>query len=332
MRTYQLFFALVPFAITLAGCPVWMGENEPPGEPLECRHDADCGPGALCDRGTCVVAPECAVDADCVPSELCSDASCVPRPACAGDDECPSDQFCTDGLYCADIIACAGDDTCPAGMWCGLDGLCARPAPGACRADVDCGGAELCIEDFCRDPADVCQFDYQCGLSAGGDARACVNNGCDAHCDVDADCQSSGTSCLGGYCVPDRAECASDDQCAAGEACFLGRCLASCAETGACALIDDACGADGLCRPTWEPTPLCHSSEDCQVGSECVDGVCRAPCPAAPLSCLNVDVQLTHCNQTSGYCEAEVERTPECFSAVDCGSGERCVNAICRNL
>ncbi|MBC7171519.1 MAG: hypothetical protein H5U40_03785 [Polyangiaceae bacterium] len=218
-------------------------------------------------------------------------------------------------------------------MWCGGEGVCVAPRTGACRAQSDCTGTAICVEDFCREPGLLCQFNYECGLSASAGARACIDNACSSTCDVDEDCVSSGTRCVSGYCLPDRAECVQTAQCAAGQTCVLGRCLSESTSEGLCELADDDGNSpDFMCRQRWAPAPLCHGPEDCQAGSDCVDGVCRAPCPAAPLTCLNIDVQLTHCNATTGYCEAEFERTPECFSASDCNIGERCVNATCRNL
>lgn len=330
MRSLRLL-VLLPLAALLGGCPVWLDENEPPGPPLECRDDADCAPGALCDYGVCIVPPECTGDGDCIPSERCDAGACVPRPSCMTPADCVTGETCVPDGYCAPITPCADHADCPAGTWCGGDALCFVPPTGACRDDGDCGAGALCVQDFCRDAAEVCQFNFQCGLTATFEARSCVDNACGSNCAVDADCASSGTRCASGYCVPDHAECVTHADCAEGSTCFLGRCLVSCAGDGSCALAEDECSADGLCRPTWAPKPLCASAGDCQAGSDCVDGVCRAPCPEAPLTCLNVDVQLTHCNQATGYCETEVERTPECFAGAECG-GQSCVNASCRAL
>ncbi len=328
----RVALAFLPFSVFLGGCPVWLGENETPGTPLECRDHDDCEPGERCDRGTCVVPPECNHDDDCLASERCDDGACVPRPACSDDDDCAAGETCMPGGFCAPSVPCDDHGDCPSGMWCGGDGVCEVPLPGACRDAGDCDAGELCVQDFCRDSAEVCQFNASCGLTAALDPRACVDNGCGGVCDEDADCASSGTTCASGFCVPDRTECATHADCDEGSECFLGRCLPSCEGDAVCTRAEDECGPDGLCRPTWAPRPLCDGPEDCGAGSDCVEGVCRVPCPEAPLVCLNIDVQLTSCDTDTGYCQTENERAPECFTGTECDADESCVDAECRSL
>lgn len=330
MRSLRLWLFL-PLTALLGGCPVWLDDQQSADSLLECQAHADCAPDEVCDVGFCVVAPGCVDDSGCLASARCDGGACVPRPTCATADECAAGEICMPGGFCAPPSPCESHADCAEGTWC-QESLCVVPPEGACRGDSDCAAGATCVQDFCRDSAGLCQFDFECGLASNLTPRSCVDNGCSSVCETDDDCASSGTRCASGYCVPDRSECLADVDCGADSVCFLGRCLTSCAEGGSCALAEDECSPDGLCRPSWAPRPLCAGPEDCQAGSDCVDGVCRAPCPEAPLTCLNVDVQLTHCNQDTGYCEASVERTPECFGAVDCPTDESCVNALCRAL
>ncbi|NIR61112.1 MAG: hypothetical protein GWO02_17220, partial [Gammaproteobacteria bacterium] len=112
----------------------------------------------------------------------------------------------------------------------------------------------ICVEGFCRDQTDTCQFNYEC---AGMSANACVNNGCTAICTDDTDC-AGGQTCQGGFCRA-ASECSSTGDCAIGSHCVDERCLVDCeTDPGACG-AEEYCAMDGFCRPAWQPEPFCTS-------------------------------------------------------------------------
>jgi len=100
-----------------------------------------------------------------------------------------------------------------------------------------------------------------------------------AGCASDADC-ATGERCEAGACVaapPPVAECTSDADCASGERCVSGACVAA-----------------------PPPAPECTSDADCASGERCASGACVAAPPP-----------------------------PECTTDADCASGQRCVSARC---
>ena len=59
--------------VLVGGCPI-------PGPTPECRVDADCGEGQVCQDGVCVEAPECTTNADCAEGQVCEAGVCVAAP------------------------------------------------------------------------------------------------------------------------------------------------------------------------------------------------------------------------------------------------------------
>lgn len=94
----------------------------------ECRSDADCPDGEVCQNGVCVTAPgpECTTDADCANGEVCVNGVCEEAPA----PECTTDADCAEGMVC-------------------VDGVCEEaPAP-ECTSNGDCAEGEVCEDGVC---------------------------------------------------------------------------------------------------------------------------------------------------------------------------------------
>jgi Cys-rich repeat protein len=218
----------------------------------ECVADADCAAGEACVDGACQPAAECVADADCAAGEVCVGGACEPAPAaCVADADCAAGEACVEGT-------CAVPGTCEApflidafgafessvvGAPAASRGLCggngpenvfvfAVDAPGAIclstvgstfdtvlhvRADA-CGDAAA--EIGCNDDTDAgsraeltvqaeAGVDYFVFVdsfgAAGGDYVLTVSPGaCGAvapvACEVDADC-AVGEICDAGVCV-----------------------------------------------------------------------------------------------------------------------------------
>ncbi len=185
------------------------------------------------------------------------------------------------------------------------DGGVGRDGGGGTDGGFTCG-AEVC------DPGEVC-----CTSCAGVQtcAVACTGEACfdagPSGCRSDADCTSSGESCLapgashgcGIPCSPDR-QCESAGECAEGQLCVeyvasccgpdmpSSRCQDPCTETSC--PEGERCGVDGVCEPTpceegWEcpehtscegagdahgcRRTTCTTDTDC-AGGFCVNGAC----------------------------------------------------------
>jgi Cys-rich repeat protein len=110
-----------------AGC-----EPEP-----ECRVDADCPGGSVCELSTGCEAPsQCVVgchdDSQCQSGESCNQVQCFTCP-CPGICEAPTG-------------SCSSDSDCPTGTVCELSTGCTEPSQcvTGCRDDSGCGPGEVC--------------------------------------------------------------------------------------------------------------------------------------------------------------------------------------------
>jgi len=224
---------------------------QPNCEGLECGDDGcggECGP---CVEGVCLEG------ACCVP--LCDDAVC-------GDDGCgdvcgvcDDDALCIDGACCAP--ACdgrlCGDDGC--GDVCGVCDEDAECDPDGQCVPVDvfcqCEGADVCLDGFCRGPAELCADENPNGLCPGGaacQAGECVNQGAACTPQNPTGVCELGQICRDGACAPFDGALLCDDRnaCTADRFDHLtNRCVnepadAGCDDGNGCTM--DACEA-GVC-------------------------------------------------------------------------------------
>lgn len=318
---------LAPLILSLQGCPVWGSGTE-----FGCIDTSDCPSGHVCNTSGLCEVTECNTDDQCASTERCSNQLCVPDGnACRTDGDCPAGQLCDDEGQCA-----PGETGCTIDADCGRpDFVCdfrntcvPGPVDGGCDDSSDCTGSETCVEGACIQGA--CTLDSQCG-PVGGSARSCVNGECVVvGCGTDGDCPG-GTSCDGGFCLPNTNECTTSAACGAGENCVDGRCLTDCQNGNTCA-GNELCGADGFCRPNAQPSDFCTDDDGCSGGAVCREGVCRTPCPdGSDSTCQMFDAQLDTCG-TDNLCFDSDVMNAECSPTEPCSGGQDCVNGVCRTL
>ncbi len=264
--------------------------------PLTCADDADCPAGMVCFDGLCFDDQvECRTDSDCPAHEICQNGFCVttcnPSPEiCDGiDNDC-------DGMVDEDNVCnqdpCSADSDCPPWEVC-MNGLC-QPFCG-CATDADCPLGTICvdcqcIEDNCPDADgdgfNVCRGDCD-------DQDATIFPGAYESCDnVDNDCDGIVDEGCGGL------PCSADSDCAAGELCWDGICVARCA-----------------------------ANADCAAGQVCVNGICQVACiPESEI-----------CDGRDNDCDGQVDEGFDLMSdpnncggcGMVCAAGEACENGMC---
>ncbi len=262
---------------------------------------------------------------------------CDPQ-ACA-NGLCAEDGWlaaCEDAVGPADETCNGRDDDCDGAADEGLInacGQCGPPPPEACnglddncdgRVDDDalCPAGFLCFAGECVQPcgsAGECRPGFAC-LAVWPGARYCHPEPCAAaYCSPGLTCTDAVGACSD-PCV--------GVQCAAGERCVFGECLAEpcpdgciegerCTADGClgdpCADVD--CGQDAFCRD-GECVDACRVAS-CGPDRVCVDGLCVGdPCGGR---CL----RGSRCDPVDGACVADP------CAAVDCPAGTACVDGAC---
>lgn len=237
-----------------------------PGAPCD-DHDACTKDDALLGDGRCVGTPY-----------TCPLTACLSVNACDGKGGCnPTAKM--DGTSCdADQNKCTPHDVCKAGV-CVPD-----PTPVAC-VPRDCNTAT------CDPATGNCKYmatnGGACGVTGCFTQGTCKAGQCSG---TPKDCSAFDSSCTSGVCnsetgkcvsmsKPNGTSCETSAKCAAGAACFYGRCelapMVCPAPTGACKMptCDEA---SGQCAEMNRPVgSACDPGNPCVVGSHCAeDGSC----------------------------------------------------------
>ncbi len=208
---------------TIAGCATSTNMCDPyvcnaagTGCATSCTSDADCVPTALCGTsGTCIPrkanGKSCATSAECV-SRNCIDGYCC-NTACSG--QCEACDVTGQEGTCTPVemaphgkrAACAGTGTPCAGQCDGSSTLaCAYPG-----ATTSCGST--CTAG--KQTSEVCDGKGACAPSATStpcNPYVCdaTTNECKSKCATDADC-ATGNACTAGVCAPSGgAHCSAD--------------------------------------------------------------------------------------------------------------------------
>lgn len=232
----------------------------------ECTTSADCPAGELCESDVCIpISDQCANDTDCDDCERCADgvciAQCAPDEVCRANQcetvQCTADRDCGDCSRCQDGRCrwrctvtevclsgaggrCCQPHGCPPGLDCGTvdDGCEGQARCGSCTSPETCGGGGTPNVCGCT-PITACPAGLTCGT---------LPDGCGSQltCGV---CANPTPICTANVCSP----CTTDAQCARGEICAEGQCVAG---GGTCEAGANVCTAPGFTAP-------CNGIPDC---------------------------------------------------------------------
>jgi hypothetical protein len=262
----------------------------------ECRTDADCLGGEIC-QPTTVCGSGCTVDANGV--ETCFDQCWTEGGVCV-----PSSTSC----FALDPQSCAADARCILDA----DGTC-RPAEStSCFSDAECLAGQHCdVIESCP-PCDPSTNDLACAQPCFVDGRCVDGPPPPTSCNVDTDC-SAGEACV---LVTVCETCPA--QPAPGGGVAPPPCDPVCFDQGVCAAAerkcfsDTDCGSDELCD---------FSNTGCRPGSNLV--ACQGTC--APLPAPGLCQDDTQCGPNQ-RCATELDLCAQNPVAPDTGCWTVCVD------
>lgn len=138
----------------------------------------------------------CTSDESCGPGKICQDGTCKSKPAiqfCTSNDECDQGSECVGGQCKVKYGACFVDADCPEGMRC-------NPTKNVCvhGGDADAGASDAGTQDSgaAETVVNECASDFQCSaprpICAGGMCRSCTSLGCGEH----MTCDSKSGACI----------------------------------------------------------------------------------------------------------------------------------------
>lgn len=341
-------------ARSFAGCwaLLWLLIGLVAGCDRECSYDAQCGAGGLCLGGHCHAT--CDATSDCESGEECvgkwdAAATAFSRVPICQLETCACDDpkaVCvdTDGA-----LACTVNEPCQVGTVCEEEGVCGALGLAGCVCESGECGPECSREEQCGDDL-VCRGDRCQHLPCDDDGDCDGGNVCGAALvagTVDKACLSPGSLPTGEKCR-DHAECRSrvcgaapggdsvcldvcdgDEDCTDGTRCVfgappLGMGIGVCLETGQCSESELPVGiASGIGCTLGQ---ACGESADCLAPLECVDGACT--CSTCAAEC-DVDADCDDAfTCVGGICRLR----PTCTNEDDCGSEQRCVSWLGRDV
>ena len=255
---------------------------------------AGCTGGLRCEQGGGLARCVAADDNSCRPGETgCLNAS--NRWICQGGsrvpDACVAGERCQEG-QCRSASCRAGESRCEGDRLFVCDGSTGTEIPVACDLTPECQGNAFgctcgtagCTPRVCRPGTNVCE---------GGNLRVCEEDG--LRLSAPRACES-GTSCVGGSCVPTscsrgQTRCSNDVQL---------YCIGDGWDTTDCAVRGQTCVEDGL-------------------GAQCVDRVCDPN----STRCSGDNTRLWRCNA-----RGTAENQEPCPSNTFCQRGT-CVANVC---
>ncbi|TNE43640.1 MAG: trypsin-like serine protease [Deltaproteobacteria bacterium] len=271
---------------------------------VTCTDAKDCGPGELCDNGTCkpdLPKPSAELCQPCSDYKACGSGVCYgPQGNGRCTQPCGAGDFCPQGFVCKALypghpnqcvptdgtckLTCTKDDECPTGFGC-LNKYCTRKGGG--------------IHGDSCDPM-PCKEGLECVLTASG-------KNCMQPCGVKAG--YGGTTCP------------SNNGCLGGTRCYTNSgfnvCLGKCSSTDQCAAVGGGtCSQVGNC--------LCRSQSDCNQGFVC--NLFTYSGGSAVGACVPQEGQL---NCSSGFECRNFENKEYC---VPVGPGNRAVGEECDSL
>jgi Cys-rich repeat protein len=343
----------------IAGCPVGQFCLSGSSACVECTNDAQCGPGRVCDANHMCRAGCSSANPNCMSGTVC-DADAGTCVGCLGNQDCSAPPVCNPATH--SCVSCLGDSDCHGAgaphcdtstntcVACNLDPECGPGAvcrnhaciPGCSMTNPNCAAGKVC--DVPLGQCVECLSDANCHPGASrceAAAHRCVeclpsNDNCPVgnYCRADFVCErgcKTGANCPSGQCVNHSCTaCTADSQCAAGNVCDNGTCIAACSSTNHCGTGNTCCGMHcedlqndrnncGACGN------VCGSAQSC-CGGQCVGldtnsncGACGNACGSGQGCCAGA-CQSTTTLQRCGACN------------VACGVDQFCDGLACQNV
>jgi hypothetical protein len=367
-------FGMATFA--LAGCPIYgdsscYDSTDCPGSQY-CGRDGQCHSGysgeAGYGGGTLPVT--CYEPGDCGANETCgADYTCHPGDCSYKATGCVAGYTCTSvsgsGYQCV-ADSDGGDDGATEGAAGGSDGGAEASGDASDEGTTsDASGDATSSVVYCGYPAD-CASDETCsadGTCHAGDCGSspCINgfvcqsgsngptcvHGNPAACGSDLDCGGNGSLCVDGLCTATTSLCSDRTQCASGDECVDGKCIARCTTdvqctdgfachptlgvctnaVAACKSTQDCGSAKSVCIDN-PCVPRCGAGGACQTGSVCVDNGC-VPIAAPSVDC-NVDGQQDAC--ATGEICLHHHCYVSCEAPNDAACASQAVYTVCKQV
>ncbi len=282
----------------------------------------------------------------------CKDGIGTPAASCDGAGSCPASTpvpcapYVCDGSGTACLAACAGDGDCVGGFYC--NGASCVPQG---NTGVACGANNQCSSGFCADG--VC-----CNTACDGACDACSKAkgaSTDGACSAVAPGMPGDPACAPYLCDGQKAlcpvSCMGDSQCAAGNYCDNGACVAKkakgvvCSAANQCAtgFCSDAVCCNGACGGSCNACSkalgattdgTCAVLADGAVGAPvCTPYLCDGNAAACPMSCAGEADCSTGNYCAANKCVAKKVNGISCAMAKECQSGNcidgRCCSSTC---
>jgi hypothetical protein len=199
----------------------------------------------------------------------------------------------------------------PVGKQCEAEGL-GECQSGQCEP-VD--GAMACVAVPAANGTPCGEFFVACG-GAGG----CLDGACDDPCDDGNPCTDGKCTATGCVYTNNTVKCDDGDPCTANDVCADGVCggekVCDCTEDADCEHLDDG-------NP-------CTGYHECKANGTCaIKAATVVKCPETGFE----PCQTNECNPASGKCvETVVEDGVECDDAIECTTGDFCVEGECTGI
>lgn len=217
------------------------------------------------------LAEGCAINTDCTSPLVCAFRKC--HVQCTSSRDCTAGQLCVASdkpFYVCQLPSetkCQYNSQCAGDQVCGVDGKCREQ----CANEKDCLPGQRCAQATCAEPTEVDAANKLPVVNPGAGGALSGN-----HCNYAADC-ATGQVCRNGACM---AECLDDRDCVSPKTCRLDdlTCVLPPPADGTpvpkdygkgCNVSSDCtkplvCGKSGLC------------SLECSDGGDCASGCCSA--------------------------------------------------------
>jgi hypothetical protein len=335
-------------------------------EPIGCRADTDCGPGAACVDGQCFGVAGCFSDFDCGPGFFCD------APSSTGDAPPPPDGGGAEPVpapgVCQPLAQCVVDDDCGPGARCEAFAdpsgrvapgrVCVRDGSGAsCLVDDECAPGERCqlgCEGSCPECDDCVRVTGTCAIAAApcdaftpcrpGEicqpsdpaARPCLDANNDGRCDDSADPVPPPPD--SGFCVPaPLPACTVDADCRPGQTCKFEECncAAVCTPDGRGGCLPCECPVPegepvGVCIDPPPPAG-CFDDSGCANGEFCdLSGGAAAPCDPTSTNCDALVVAPSGVCRPADACGNRCDDLSICH--VDANGSASCIPNPCHTI